>query len=190
VTVSRDPAAGFSLVEVLVALAVFALIGSAGFVLLDQVIRTQNQTEGRLERMAELQRAAHLIRIDFGQASGTSLDFDTDTTPVSLSFRRSGATIGAAPVTIVYSQEYDVLQRVIQNGDATNTVQPLLRDVTDAQWRFFDAASGWTDQWPPADRQIVPGQPVANPQAVELTVTLAPRNEILRRIVLLPAEVQ
>ena len=43
-TVSRDPAAGFSLVEVLVALALFALIGSAGFFMLDQVIRTQNQT--------------------------------------------------------------------------------------------------------------------------------------------------
>ena len=93
-------------------------------------------------------------------------------------------------MTIVYSQEKDVLQRVIQNGDATNAVQPLLRDVTDAQWRFFDAARGWTDQWPPEDRQIVPGQPVANPQAVELTVTLAPRNELLHRIVLLPAEVQ
>ena len=50
----RDPTAGFSLVEVLVALAIFALIGVAGFSMLDQVLRTQRLTEGRLERLAEL----------------------------------------------------------------------------------------------------------------------------------------
>jgi len=191
VTETRSSTAGFSLVEVLVALALFALIGSAGFTMLDQVMRTQRQTEGRLEKLAELQRAVHLIRIDFTHANGASLAFESDTMPVSLRFQRSNLTTGAAPAEIVYSLDNDILQRAVrQSVDQPITIQPLLRDVTAAQWRFFDPIGGWTDQWPPRDRQILPGQPNPNPKALELTVTLANRNEMLRRVVLLPAEAE
>ncbi len=190
-TETRSSTAGFSLVEVLVALALFALIGSAGFTMLDQVMRTQRQTEGRLEKLAELQRAVHLIRIDFTHANGASLAFESDTMPVSLRFQRSNLTTGAAPAEIVYSLDNDILQRAVrQSVDQPITIQPLLRDVTAAQWRFFDPIGGWTDQWPPRDRQILPGQPNPNPKALELTVTLANRNEMLRRVVLLPAEAE
>ena len=40
--------AGFTLVEMLVALALFALVGLASFALLETVIRTRDRTEGRL----------------------------------------------------------------------------------------------------------------------------------------------
>ena len=44
---------GFTLIEVLIALGLFALIGVAGFTLLNSVLRTQDATDTRLGRMAE-----------------------------------------------------------------------------------------------------------------------------------------
>ena len=69
----RDREAGVTLTEVLVALVLFALIGGAGLAVLDQVLRVQARTDGRLERLAEVQRAMHLLTLDFMQATGGSL---------------------------------------------------------------------------------------------------------------------
>ncbi len=189
-TPSRDPTSGFSLVEVLVALALFALIGSAGFAMLDQVLRTQQLTEGRLEKIAEMQRAMHLVRLDFAQTSDGSVAFDSATTPPNLSFRRVNPAVGAGSVSVVYLFEDDMIKRVIRRGDDTQAVQPLLRDVTQTRWRFLDTSGDWTEQWPPADRETLLDQPSDNPQAVELTVRLGPVDDVLRRVVLLPAAVQ
>ena len=49
--VHRDTEAGLTLVEVLVALALFSLIGLAGFTMLDNILRVQSGTQGRLERL-------------------------------------------------------------------------------------------------------------------------------------------
>ena len=59
-----------TLVEVLVAPVLFALIGAAGFSVLDQVIRVQAATDGW--RLAEVQRAMHVVTQDFMQATGGS----------------------------------------------------------------------------------------------------------------------
>ncbi len=182
---------GFTLVEVLVALVLFALIGGAGFTMLDQVLRTQRQTEGRLERLAGMQRAMHLIRLDFTHARGASLELSDDETPAELGFRRSAAQAGEAPVAIIYSLADDVLIRAVSRGDGIpDARQPLLTGASAAEWQFYDRTDGWVDRWPPLARAVLPGQAVPNPLAVELTVTLAPGNEVLRRVVLLPAEVR
>ena len=56
--------AGFTLVEMLVALALFAAIGLAGFTVLDTVVRVRGGTEGRLERLGEIDRALALLTLD------------------------------------------------------------------------------------------------------------------------------
>ena len=55
----------------LVALVLFALIGGAGLAVLDQA-----RTDGRLERLADVQRAMHLLTLDFMQATGGSLGLE------------------------------------------------------------------------------------------------------------------
>ena len=59
--------AGLSLIEVLVSLAIFAVIGVAGLTVLDTVARTGENTEGRLERLADIDRAFLVIRRDLAQ---------------------------------------------------------------------------------------------------------------------------
>ena len=93
----------------LVALVLFALIGTAGFSVLDQVIRVQARTDGRLERLAEMQRAMHLVTLDFMQASGGSLSFADG----AVSFRR-GAGVGE--IAVRYGLEDTALVRSVSGS--------------------------------------------------------------------------
>lgn len=62
--------AGFTLVEVLIALAVFALIGGAGALVLSQAVDSRFAVKTASDRIAEIQRARALMRADIGQAVG------------------------------------------------------------------------------------------------------------------------
>ncbi len=61
--------AGFSLVEVLVALAVFALIAGAGASVLVVSLNTRDGVRQASEGVAELQRLRAMLRADIGQAA-------------------------------------------------------------------------------------------------------------------------
>ena len=63
--------AGFTLIEMMVALLLFALISLAGVSLVETMARMQRATAGRADRLADIQRAMFLVDADFGQlASG------------------------------------------------------------------------------------------------------------------------
>ena len=85
---ARDPQAGLTLVEMLVALALFAVIAAAGFAVLGEVIQIQTATEGRLDRLAGIQRSMYVLTQDFLQATGGSLAAGNG----AVSFRRSGGS--------------------------------------------------------------------------------------------------
>ena len=188
----RDPMAGFSLVEVLVALVLFALIGMAGFSMLDQVLRTQRLTEGRLERLAEMQRMMHLVTLDFTQARGQSLRLEDAPAGVTLILRRNATEASGGSVALSYLLVDGVLTRTVaMRAGVDPTRQPLLHDVAAVAWQFYETGAGWGNIWPPANSASPPGQPTPNPSAVELTVTMATAEGAqLRRVVILPAEVQ
>lgn len=59
--------AGFSLIEVLVAVAVFAAVSAISVGLLAGALRSKEQGEAALERLAAVQRASALLREDIGQ---------------------------------------------------------------------------------------------------------------------------
>lgn len=175
----RHPESGATLVEMLVALVLFALIGGAGFTILDQVIRAQSRTDGRLQHLAELQRAMHVVTQDFMQASGGSLDFDDG----AVALRRSAAQ---GQMRVRYGVEGSVLLRRVSGGAGPAADQVLMTGVSATRWQFYAPEVGWTDSWPPE-----PTLRPSNPEAVLLDVTLAgpgPSGS-LRRIALLPAEV-
>ena len=182
----RDPAAGVTLVEVLVALSIFALIGVAGFSMLDQVLRTERQTEGRLEELAALQRAMFLIRQDFDAARPASLSAENVAQTGALSLRRSAPEAPLGQIALVYRHQEDLLVRALSiDGLAEPVNQTLLDQVQSARWRFYDRDTGWTDRWPPVGWIGTGADRPPNPQAVELTIVLA-NGQALRRVALLP----
>ena len=67
-TVIRDQEAGVTLIEMLVALSLFALVGIASFTTLDTILRVRERTDGRLEHLAQLDRALLVFGRDIVQA--------------------------------------------------------------------------------------------------------------------------
>ncbi len=185
-------AAGFTLVELLVALALFALIGMAGFSMLDQVLRTQRQTEGRLDRLAELQRAMYLLTEDFSQATPRS--FAAALPPakpgapepgIAVRLSRSAPAAETGSVGLTYALDGDTLVRTVEGAPARR--QPLVRGVAAVDWRFLDATQGWIETWPPLQQTAAAGAAPENPDAAILTLTLAEGlDRQIRRVLLLP----
>ena len=187
----RTATAGFTLVEVLVALAIFALIGVAGFSMLDQVLRTQRLTEGRLERLAEMQRAMHMITLDFSQARGKSFEVEQSTNGPVIGLRRNAADARGGNVMLHYALQDGSFMRDVSGASGPPVAhQPLLKGVTVVDWQFYASPAGWSPEWPPAGSVVLPGQSVPNPQAIAVTITLADGGNQLRRVVLLPGEMR
>ncbi|MGV6848185.1 MAG: PulJ/GspJ family protein [Marinibacterium sp.] len=69
----RAAQAGVTLIEMLAALAVTALIGVAGFAMLDTVIARDAQLRGRFETIRARDRAFRLLMLDAGRAHGAEL---------------------------------------------------------------------------------------------------------------------
>lgn len=164
---------GFTLVELLVSLLLFALISLAGVGLVETLIGVQQRTETRSERLSQVQRAMYLLSADIEQvSSGPFIDGG------ALLFTR-GSAVGDYPV--IYRYADGALYR-----RANNRELPVLNGLADLRLRFFKNGA-WT-QTP------VTQDDMARPDAVELTVELTaqPGQSAgpVRRVIELPDERQ
>jgi general secretion pathway protein J len=170
----RRGAAGFTLIELMISLGLFALIAIAGLALVDGIIKVQGRTEQRLDRLADVQRTMFVVASDLDQiASGPMTGGGT-----TLRFTRAAPGIGGAAVPLNYVAAGGALVRNI--GPAP---QVVLRDVAAVRWRFWDGA--WVDRWPLRDEDKERW-----PRAVGLEMQVAGPGGTpvsLRRVVALPS---
>ncbi len=173
---------GFTLVEVLVALVLFSLIGVAGFSLLNAVVGVQSRTEHRLDRLAELQRAMHVMVLDFQQVASSSVFVEDG----AATFRRYVNSKVSQTIAVRYDLDERNFRRTVSFAGRPAQEQILLSGVEDIRWLFFDASTGWTQPWPVAgaDGELPP-------QAISAELTIADERGglagVLRRVVRLPA---
>ncbi len=178
-------AAGFTLIEMLIALALFALISLAGVSLVDTVLGVQQRVEGRAERLAEVQRAVYLITADFEQLTmGPVRDED------GVQIGRASAA-GSYPVTYRFA-DGALLRRT---GESERVLLPAIASVN---WRFLHDGAWTSEATVPAAAPpvaVLPGMASGaereRPRAVELTIALAgtgpgPRGSV-RRVIELPS---
>ena len=165
---------GFTLLELIISLGLFALIAVAGLTLLDSVLGVQGRTERRLDRLADYQRAMFVIAGDLDQIARG----DVAGTGERIAFTRAAPGVGGPPVQVEYRVERGTLIRALGRRE-----QPLLTDVSQVRWRFFD--QGWQAQWPPS--QDMAG---SWPRGVEVAFAAGGERVAtgtLRRVIALPA---
>ena len=137
--------AGFTLVEVLIAVAIFAVLASAGVLVLTRTLDTREVVHERSERLAELQRMRALLRADLGQAAPR---------------RTRGATGRPAPQPLIgAAQPGDPLLVLARTGVANpdDAARPSMQRV---EYRLVEdrlerQASDYLDGVRPGARQVL-----------------------------------
>jgi general secretion pathway protein J len=133
--------AGFTLIELIISMGLFALIAVAGLALVDGIIKVQGRTEKRMDRLADLQRALFVVSSDIDQISRGRVSGGGE----KLNFTRAAPGFGGPAIDLQYS---------VANGNLVRgsgaLVQTVVAGVSDVRWRFFDGAA-WADRWPVKD---------------------------------------
>lgn len=160
--------AGITLVEMLVALAIFALVGLASFTTLDTILRVRDRTDGRLAQLAQLDRALVVFSRDLQQAD-----------PMTLTLNE-----GVLRTEMAQGQRYrsylnagDALIR--ETGarfDETPVRQTLFAPMATLSFRVLSASGVWSESWP------VEGG--SYPKGVELSLSVNRERKVLRLVAL------
>lgn len=139
-TPRRNRMAGVTLVEMLVALSLFAMVGLAAFTTLDTILRVRAQTDGRLEHLARLDRALMIFGRDLIEADPQAVTLEAGVLSAPL---QDGRTLRR------YLRAEGELHRQsgTQNADPDLT-QTLVPEVESLTFRVLDGGGIWHDTWP------------------------------------------
>lgn len=171
---------GFTLLELVIAMAIFALLGLASWGLFDGIVRAQQGTTAHEREFRRLQRAVAVIERDLLQVTEEPVVLQHTGLQLQRSQWRNPLDLPRSErQTLTYRLDNGVLWRESQ-GEGTPIMQrqKLLDDVRDLSWRLFDRQTGWRSEWPT-------GRDAKAPMAVELQLSVG-RFEAIRRVLLLP----
>lgn len=197
---------GFTLIEVLVALAVFAIMAALAYGALSQTLLSAEILGDRMDRLQALQRTMRIISEDFqqlaprpvrdeiGDGFGPALDTDFNSgfalelthggwnNPIALprgTMQRSAYRIEEDELIRYH---WRVLDRTFSNQPVSVA---LIDGVESVVFLFMQADGEWTEQWPPANQSGPLGARL-RPRAVRIVLTLENEGEITRLLEVAP----
>ncbi len=194
---------GFTLLELLVALAVFTVIGAAAYTGLFAVLDARDATRAQSDRLAAVQYAVDTFVDDLAQATDRPVRSlqpreraplyapGPDIEPLLAVTRGGWPNPARLPRSTLARVEWliddrQLVRQTRARPDAPVQVEPvrrrLLERVEDVALRFRDADGEWSPRWPPLN---APDAAATLPRAVEVTLELADWGEV-RRLVALP----
>jgi general secretion pathway protein J len=194
---------GFTLLEVLIAIAIFTIIGAMALSGFNELSTQASAATNSSIRVREVQRAVFRLVQDFeqlearevrnplGQYHDPAIEAKAGSSPLVI-FSRAGwsnpAGVQRSTVQrVAYRLENGKLYRDYWTStDRTQTLEPiraeLLSGVKSANFRYMDQSRQWNEQWPPPGF-IAPGGALnVRPIAVEINLELEDWGKI-RRIV-------
>ncbi len=195
------PASGFTLLELLVALAIFALLSVMAYAGLSTILTTNQVLESNMERLTEVQRSITFLSRDIRETVNRAIrdiygdqkqpligasEFDTLGTPIielthtgyanPLGIKRSFLQRVAYRIEdeTLYRNSWRVLD---QAQDSQADALAICHDVETLKLRYLDESNNWHEQWPPIDPEY---QGPVLPKAIELSLTLTDWGKIVR----------
>jgi general secretion pathway protein J len=192
----------FTLIEVLVSLAVFSILAALAYGVLNQTLANADLLNERMDRLQALQRTMRTLSEDFMQltprpvrqelgdnyAAALQSSFQSG---FALELTRGGwsnplalprGTLQRAAYRIEDGQllryHWNVLDRTFSNELIGVN---MLGGVDSIAFRFMQDNGEWTDQWPPQGASGFPGLR-QRPRAVEIILTLQDEGTLTRLI--------
>jgi len=175
---------GFTLLELLLALAIFALLATGSSLVLNALVRADDVRQVQADELQALGRAMSVMQRDALQSYWPTPKSKRAGFGVTLEKQRVGWLLGAErdsqplPRSDLRVVEYWLADGVLWRQRRTleqgkGRPQRLLEGVVELRWRLHVPAVGWRSSWPT-------GQ--ANPpQALEITLSTE-RLQAIRRV--------
>lgn len=177
---------GFTLIEMLVALSLFAAIAAIGVGLLRSSVDTQDAVQARLKAMGGINRLRAVMANDLAQAvqrstrgaAGEAIPTFVGSSNGFAFVHGGAASLDGSPRPAVERVAYTLVgsewRRATQpmlDGTALNAGDRLLGEVAAVAVRYRDEAGNWSESWnsEPADRL---------PWAVEVRVSRSRREAL------------
>ena len=199
-------ARAFTLIEVLVAMAIFAILSALAYGTLSQTLLSAEILGDRMDRLQALQRTIRMLSDDIHQLSPRPVrdELGDNFSPAlstgfqsgfAIELTRSGwnnpmvlprSTLQRAAYRIEEDElvryHWTVLDRTLSNEPVAVV---LLDGVESIQFRFYQANGEDIDQWPPLS-QNGPANMRLRPRAVEIILRLVDEGEITRLVEVAP----
>ncbi len=190
----KRSAQAFTLLELLIAISIFAVLALATYQMLESVLRSDGATRVHEQRLRELSRGLWAFERDLLQAIARPInDGYGDPQPALLGEDENGVDAATVELTrsgwrnptgqlrsqlqrVRWQLVGEQLQRVYwlvldQAVDSPPRVQNVLQGVSALQLRYLDKDNQWHTSWPPLQsNEPVEKRRTRLPQAVELTL--------------------
>jgi general secretion pathway protein J len=192
---------GFTLLELLVAMAIFALLSVMAYAGLRTVLNTNAVLETNMQRLTEIQRSVTLLSRDIRQTVNRAIrdtygdpklpligaaTLDTLGTP-EIELTRVGYAnpLGVKRSSlqrVAYHVEEDTLYRhswrvLDQAQDSETDKLAICHGVESLELRYLDQEDTWHTQWPPNDPDY---QGITLPKAIEVSLELTDWGKVVR----------
>jgi len=197
----RGLSRGFTLIEVLVAMAVFGVMAAMSYMALGQTLSNADMLTVRMDRLQAVQRTMSFLSTELMQASARPIRNEYgDAQPALISSfagefalqlthggwpNSSGVPRGTLQRTAwriedgeLIRYHWNVLDRTPSN---TPIATVMLDDVDSLTFRFLQDNNEWSDQWPARGAQVTSNSALL-PRAVEITLSLVGEGELTRVI--------
>jgi len=173
---------GFTLLELLVALAIFGLVAVMAYGGLGTVLEQRAHTDASAQRLAALQKTYVVMQRDIEQAVARAIrdEYGDQQAPLAAApvfqLTRGGWSNPAGrPRSSLQRVGYDLEEQQLvryawpvldRSQDSQPLQQSLADNIVSMQVRYLDAASNWQDSWPPLESGVEeavvePGLPAA-----------------------------
>ncbi|MEE9494020.1 MAG: type II secretion system minor pseudopilin GspJ [Gammaproteobacteria bacterium] len=194
--VFQQPVKGFTLLELMIALAIFAVINAMAYGGMNQVLKQQAGTAQQADKLKRMQLLYHIMERDFSQLVNRpirgqygsvvpALKGDSDYNGVEfthLGHVNPGGFLRSELQRVRYKLDEGELQReswrvLDQMPDSEADKASLLKDVEAFEVRYLTPADQWVSSWPPSST-LGASSTADLPKAVDVRLTTAELGEL------------